>query len=87
MSGFCPVIAEQSLITNDLLCSGVAGEKMGRDIAGQERRQGSAIIHAILPIVVAVLGATAVLVVMILGGYLVTRLGRCEVRGGHGCYC
>ena len=39
---------------------------MGRDMAGYERRHGSAIIHAILPIVVAVLGVTAVLVVMIL---------------------
>ena len=48
-----------------MLCSGVVGERMGRDMAGKERRQGSAIIHAILPIGVAVLAATAVLVVMI----------------------
>ena len=39
---------------------------MGRDLAGWERRHGRAIIHAMLPIVVAVLGATAVLVVLIL---------------------
>ena len=52
---------------------------MGRDMAGKERRQGSAIIHAILPIGVAVLADAAVLVVVILEEYLVTRLGRCEV--------
>ena len=52
---------------------------MGRDMAGKERRQGSAIIHAIVLIGVAVLADAAVLVVVILEEYLVTRLGRCEV--------
>ena len=63
MTGFLFDTAEQSLMRNDVLCSGVVDERIGRDMAGKERRQGSAIIHAILPIVgVAVLADAAVLI-------------------------
>ena len=70
-----------------MLCSGTGGEKIGRDLAGWEMRHGRAIIHAMLPIVVSVLGGTGVLVVLIVWGFLVTRLVRLGGAGAAStCY-
>ena len=88
MTGFLSDTAEQSLMRNDVLCSGLVDERIWRAVAGRVRRQGSAIIHAILPIVgVAVLVDAAVLIAVVLEEYLVTGLGRCEVLGRPWVHC
>ena len=88
MTGLLFDTAKQSLMKNDVLCSGLVDERIGRAVAGEVRRQGNVITHAILPIVgVAVLVDAAVLIAVVLEEYLVTGLGRCEVLGRPWVHC